>query len=286
MVTFQEAFADAEASVDDVALDVSDPIEDGGQVGGESEVADSDVVAPSYFDIDAHGDQLVRIKVNGEELEVPLKELPSGYMRQSAFTQKTQELAADRARLSAAETLARAYEQNPHETVRILAEQTGLTLAQAQAQAEQAVGEQEDSWANESYVDPRVQSLDTRLAAIEQREARIQLEDTIRSLGDKYGSDFDAREVVEAAYQQQTTDLESVYKQIAFDRLFARQQAAAEFESQKQQKDSQVLASKQTLAQTVTGSQSFQGAGSTTAAPIRSVADALNAAMAEAGFEF
>ena len=42
-----------------------------------------------------------KVKVNGEELEVPLNELLNGYMRQADFTQKTQALADQRRSLEA-----------------------------------------------------------------------------------------------------------------------------------------------------------------------------------------
>lgn len=284
MTTFQEAFEAADSELESTEVLDGSPA-DGGQAEGEDT---GEVTAPeqSYFDIEAHGDQLVKIKVDGVEQSVPLRELPNGYMRQEAFTQKTQALAADRQRLSAAETLALAYERNPHETVRFLAQQQGLTLAEAQAQAEAATQEQEDGWTNDTYVDPRMTQLDSRLANIEAREARMDLERNITHLGTVYGADFDATEVIAKAIEYGTTDLEGVYKQIAFDRVFSRSQAEAQVATQRAATEASTTAAKQQLATIVSSGESFLGGGTTGSAPITTVAQALEAALAGSDFNF
>lgn len=282
MVTFQEAFDAAEAESDDTTL-ASDPVEDG-QVEAEGQA--SEVDEPSYFDLDQYGDQLVKIKVDGEELEVPIRELPNGYMRQSAFTQKTQALAAERERLQAAETLAEAYERDPLGTVKFLAQHNGLTLAQAQAQAEAAVAEQEDGWAATEQQDPRIAAIEAQLADINQRDARTELERNLASLGSLYGDDFDPNEVVTRAVQLGTTDLEGTFMRIMGERTYARQSAEREVAQRTAEQEAQRTAAKAQLASTVSSASSAAGAGAQGSAPIKTVAEALETALAETGFDF
>lgn len=77
---------------------------------------------PRYLDIDEFGDHLVKVKVDGVEQELPLSEVRNGLMMQRAFTQRTQQLAAERQRLANAEALVRELEQNPEAVLRQLSE--------------------------------------------------------------------------------------------------------------------------------------------------------------------
>lgn len=286
MTTFQEAFDDASAEVGSEDLALEDGPAIGGETGNEGTVSTEEVVAPkTYFDIDQYGDQLVKIKVDGEEREVPLRELPNGFMRNEAFTQKSQALAAERSRLQAAETLAAAYERNPYETVRFLAQEQGITLAEAKAQAE-AVAEQDGTWENDTVVDPRLSAIEAQMAEIQNERARRELERTLAGLGARYGDDFDANEVVARAIEFGTTDLEAVYKMVAFDRITARSQAQAQVQEQRSAVETRTTQLKQDLAATVSSGGSFAGAGSSGSTPITSVSQALDAALAGSGFEF
>ena len=70
--------------------------------------------------VEEPGDLYV-IKVDGEEQEVSLEELRNGYQRQADYTRKTQEISAERDRLQQAESIVAALENNPEETLQILA---------------------------------------------------------------------------------------------------------------------------------------------------------------------
>jgi hypothetical protein len=284
VTTIDEAFEQAEAdlsSADEVVALDEGPAESGqAVVEGTDEVVSDE---PSYFDLEQYGNQVVKIRVDDEDITVPVSELRNGYMRQAAFTQKTQGLAAERARLQAAETLAAAYERNPIETVRFLAQQQGLSLAEAQAQAEAATEEQAEGWANDGYADPRYAALDQRLQAFEQTQAREELGRELTRLGNLYGDDFDPNEVVAAAIQRGSTDLDGVYKQIAFDRLYARKGAEAELAQRSATETAQRTAAKAALGGTVASGSSFNGAGSAGSAPATTVEEAFAAAEAEHG---
>ena len=65
-----------------------DPVVDGqvGDVGGTPEVADD---AP-ILNVDDFSDHHVVVKVDGEDVRVPLSEAVAGYSRQADYTRKTQ----------------------------------------------------------------------------------------------------------------------------------------------------------------------------------------------------
>jgi len=81
-----DASDDSEVDED---LDIDD---DGADAEDDGEVVED---ATDEFDFDSIKDKSVKVTVNGETFEVPLAELRNGYMRQSDYTRKTQQVAAD-----------------------------------------------------------------------------------------------------------------------------------------------------------------------------------------------
>lgn len=182
---------------------------------GEPEAA-----PPSYLDHDQYADHHVRVKVDGQETSVPLREAIDGYSRQADYTRKTQELAEQQRRAQFGLTLQQALEANPAETLRILQSQY------LQEQAEQTPPEPPD-WTDDP-ADKRWQEYDARLQRFEQQQADNELRTAVGVLQQRYGDEFNPSEVVQAAFQQGRMDLEGVYKEMAFDRYWQGQRAAQE----------------------------------------------------------
>jgi hypothetical protein len=210
--------------------------------GGES-VAEAPP-EPSYFDPTEYSDHHVRLKVDGEELSVPLSEALGGYQRQADYTRKTQQLAEEQRRAQFGLTLQQALENNPQETLRILQAQY-----LADQQADQSEPEDTD-WTNDPN-EVRIREMDQRLARYEQQQADQQLRQAVGVLQQRYGEDFNPAEVVQAAFQQQRMDLENVYKEIAFDRY--RQGMAAAKEHQGAEEAARVAAKTQASGATHSG---------------------------------
>lgn len=278
MPTFEEALSD-----DGANTLTEDPAVDGGQVADEG-ATDSGAESPNYLDLEANRDAYVKVTVDGEELDVPLNEALAGYSRQADYTRKTQELAQQREQLQYAEALATAYDRNPEETVRLLAQQAGITLNQARAQVQDAQEqvEQDDSWLD-GAVDPRLSMLEERIQQFEVAQARTDLERTIGTLQDRYGDDFNPNEVVNAAIAAGSTDLEAVYKQMAFDRLFARTAAQGDAEEARQAAEARATAAKAAVGEVVQSGGSAAGAGSESGTTPTTVAQAIAMAEAELG---
>lgn len=247
-----------------------DPIEFDGQVEGGEETSFEEYT-PEYIDIDSYADKYVKLQLDGEELEVPLKEAVSGYQRQADYTRKTQQLAEERKNVQFAQAIQQALDNDPSATIELLKNHYGLD--------QQEVFEEDDIWADP--MEKQYKQLERRLASFEEQQAMNELERTIGGLQQKYGDDFDANEVVSVALAQGTTNLEAVYKQMAFDRLYSREQAQRELQSRKTQQEQKIVQAKRSSG-IVAGGSSAQGSSSDTA-PITSLRDAFSAAKSQLG---
>lgn len=248
---------------------------DGGQ-------ADAEVVTPQetdVFNVDEYGDRLVAVKVNGEEVQVPLKEALGGYQRQADYTRKTQEL-------SRAQAMMEALENNPQAALQFLSQQYG---GQATQQA-QEVPEFNDGFDDDDPVAQTVRSMRSELEELRSYQTEQVLDRTISGLKDRYGDDFDEAEVIKAAAAAQIThpaELEGVFRDLMFDKFYAtaktREGAASTAEAERAAREQ----AKQQLAQTVV-SGNGASAGSAGSAPTSfdSLEDAFEAAKASLGVTF
>ncbi|QGH73521.1 MAG: scaffolding protein [Podoviridae sp. ctDWo9] len=241
-----------------------------GQVEGLDETGAATESAPKeYFAWDEYADKNVKLVVDGEELEVPLSEALSGYQRQADYTRKTQELAEQRRQVQFGSALQEALKKDPRSTVDLLSQHYGLNSQQADEDLE--------------YMDPmekQYRQLESRVVAFEQERAAMQLEKQIASLSGKYGDLFDADEVVAKALASGNTDLESVYKQVAFDRLYdkTRSTAAAKAQTAEERK---IVEAKREAAIVSKGSSSRSA--DVSSKPITSIREAFESAKRELG---
>ena len=141
---------------------------------------------------------------------ITLDEARNGYLRQSDYTRKTQELSEQRKQVQFAATLADALEKDPATTLQMLQKHYSVNTAPQ---------------VDDEYLDPsekQIRSLEQRVMAFEQKQAYDELQRKVESLSGKYGDDFNADEVVAKALTLGTTDLEAVFKQITFDRVYSK----------------------------------------------------------------
>lgn len=253
-------------------------VESGGQVetGGETEaVAD----APG-LDINEYGSHVVTIKVDGEEQRIPLSEVTAGYQRQSDYTRKTQELAEQRQQLQWASAIAQALDNDPGQTIQLLQEHYGMSRAEAKQAVQQAVSNSEETW--DDPMDARIREMDARLKQFEQDREYQRLEREVVRLQETYGEDFNPQEVVAQAFATGNSNLEAVYKQIAFDRLLQRSRAAEQLAQTIANQEAAVIEAKRN-AGNVSGGVTASGVGEIDASPIRTISDAWNAAKRSYG---
>ena len=167
---------------------------------------------PSYDYLEVDDDlaqKYVKIKVDGEELSVPLNEALQGYSRESAATKRFQEAAELRKQADEALRLQQAFQADPGLTVQILARQAGVSVEQflgmTPAQQQAAVEGSDD----DEYMDPLERQImeerQARMALeqrLEQREADERLAQAVSGLKQQYGAtDEQVRSVVGQAMQ-------------------------------------------------------------------------------------
>jgi predicted metal-dependent hydrolase len=256
----------SEINSNEILAEENPAVEDLGQ---SPEVQDAvDALTEEQIDllpVDEFGDKYVSVTVDGEDVRVPLKEALSGYQRQADYTRKTQELSEQRRQVQFGAALQEALQNNPKETLDLLQQHYGLT--------------QQPSEEEELYMDPaekQYRQLEQRVQAFEQQKAMDELERTVKSLEQRYGSDFDADEVVAKALATGSTDLEAVYKQIAFDKVYEDARAVRQIREKKTAEDQRIGEAKRQAA-VVSGGSSASSAD-VSARPITSLRDAWEAA--------
>lgn len=238
--------------------------------GQVSEAVEAEVETPEQepelFDYTEVGDKFVKLQVDGEEVLVPVKEALAGYQRQADYTRKTQELSDQRKSVEYALALQEALQNDPVSTIQILQEQYGAITEP----------EEEDLW--EDPTGRQLKDLEKRLVQFEQQRALDELTRTIDSLQSKYGDDFNADEVVAKALATGATDLEAVFKQIAFDKVYA---TASEAKT-KLAKEQERLEAKRGAA-IVSSASSSKGSSPAASAPPKTVFEAFEQAKRQLG---
>jgi hypothetical protein len=73
-------------------------------------------------------EQTFTVNVNGEEQQVTLAELQSGYLRQADYTRKTTDVANMRKQLESAQVMQEALERNPTQAIETIASHYGVPL--------------------------------------------------------------------------------------------------------------------------------------------------------------
>lgn len=199
-----------------------------------------------YVEVDDPDDRYVRVRVDGEDVEVPYAEALKGYSREADYTRKAQALAQQRQEVQYALNLQQALEANPEMTLRVLAEQYGQSLGQQQPQQAPAEDEYADPLERAIAVERQARlDLEQRLAA---QEADRQLEHAIGGLRDQYQlNEDDVREVVGVAYKMGlgVEALPMIWKTMAYDRLAARVQAQRTQQQQQEAEQAKRTAAKQ-----------------------------------------
>lgn len=244
-----------------------------------SEVSQSPDVP--VLNVDEYSDYRIPVKLDGEELQVPLSEAIAGYQRQADYTRKTQELAQQREALQFASTLQAALENDPAGTLELLSRHYGIS----KAQAAEMVSDMGDSYEDVDPVERKMRELDQRIAQFEEYQSQQEIEREIGRLKSKY-QDFDTNEVVNAALKANTTDLEAVYKQIAFDKFMKQRELEAAASQHQQLKESKIVEAKREAAVVEGGASATQSTTTDSFEPITSLADAWATAKRQLNANF
>jgi len=242
-------------------------------VGMETQVSDT-----PYLETDNYLNHVVKVKLDGEELQVPLSEALAGYQRQADYTRKTQELAEQRNQMQYAATIQAALERDPEATIDLLARHYNISRSQAAAVADEV-----DDLQSLDPQEQKMRELDKRVANFEEYQSQMEVEKEIQRLQQRY-SDFDVPAVVQAALRNNTTDLEGTYKQLMFDKIMAQQNIQKQAEAKKQQTEKSVVEAKRQAA-VVSGGSNPASTTNESVEPITNIRDAWAAAKRQLGAE-
>jgi hypothetical protein len=242
-------------------------------VGMETQVSDM-----PYLETENYANHVVKVKLDGEELQVPLSEALAGYQRQADYTRKTQELAEQRNQMQYAATIQTALERDPEATIDLLARHYNISRSQAAAVAAEV-----DDFESLDPQEQKMRELDKRVASFEDYQSQQEIEREIQNLQQRY-SDFDVPLVVQTALRMGTTDLEGTYKQLMFDKLMAQQNIQKQAEAKKQQTEKSVVDAKRQAA-VVSGGSNPASTTTESVEAITNIRDAWAAAKRQLGAE-
>jgi len=202
------------------------------------------------------------VKVDGEEREVSLDELRDGYQRQSDYTRKTQDLAAERKRLQQAEAIVAALESDPAGTLNALGDAFGV-----QGQPAAPTDSYGSEWDEpEDSTAKRLGELENRLAQQDRLHRQQQLEKQVETLRGQYG-DFDSDELYQHALRHNIGNLEAALTHMRYGDVVDR---AAKLEKEQERTEAK------------RGANMVEPSGSTQAGSTRSTAPEKVSSIREA----
>jgi hypothetical protein len=185
-------------------------------------------VSGQPLDLSQYGDHLVTVKVNGEERQVPLAEAVNGFMMQSDYTRKSQELAESRRKAAQAEAIWDAIQRDPTNTIGLLAEEFGVNFGTRS-------NDMDDLDDDGALIAP----LEAKIRQLEQREQRRELDRQLANLRDRYG-DFDEDDLLSFAMKEGIQSVEAAYKAMTFEKVMREREELA----RRQAKESEAVEAK------------------------------------------
>lgn len=222
-----EDFSDEE-NVSDADSDVD--VDANVEVLSDEEAIESDVDEESTDEVDSddtedgelpwdwqsYADQLIPIKVNGEERSVSLNELRDGFMMRSDYTQKTQKIAEYEKAAKWAEDVQAAFDRDPMGTLEAFARAYGLLDESGQPVQSDAprlddLDEDIRPWAEAATrAEQRAREMEDRLVQLENERIKNEIRFELDSLAGRFGEGFDRVAVLETAAQK-NLNLEDAY---------------------------------------------------------------------------
>lgn len=163
---------------------------------------------------------------------ITLDEARNGYLRQSDYTKKTQEISEMRQRLADAEAIAEALRSDPSGTLAALSDAFGVNLGG------------EDPYSSFEDLDPdeqRIAILEQKIAAQEQAATQAAIQAELESIRDQYG-DFDESSLFAHAIKGNFPNLRSAYADLNFNTIQSR---LAELETKKQTEEKRIAAKRE-----------------------------------------
>ena len=270
----EEMVPDGTPAADDLAIEAPAP-----------EASQTEEPTYEFLDLDdTLAEKYVKLNIEGQETPVKLSEALKGYNAAAVSTKRFQEAAELRKQAEMGLRIQEALRSDPEMTLRILAQQAGLSPAQFVAQQQQqtaATPEFADPLEREVYeAKQQVQQLQERFA---QQEADRTLREAISGLQQRYQIDDSVtREVVAQALQLGVGPeaFDMIYRSLAFQQNQVRSQVEQEQQAARQAEEAR---RQQAAARAASMTGAGASAAGTTTVPAgnqkMSLRDAIEAAI-------
>ena len=194
----------------DLMVDPEDPAIADTSQGGDPDGTPS---TEPVLNLDEYADFRIPVKVNGEEVLVPLKEAISGYSRTQDYTQKTQALAAEREAVAQAAALQAALEADPTATLAVLGAIYGSDTSGDPAESDTEL----EPWERD------LQDMKQRFSQMDEAAAMAAMEQELLAIQQADGTD--PNELLSFAADRQIPNLEIAH--LAYLGTLTQEQRAA-----------------------------------------------------------
>lgn len=239
---------------------VVEPGTDAGESVAELGTPTDDVAEPVSSEASEEA-QTFTVEIGGKEETLTLDELRNGYLRQSDYTRKTQELAAQRQQVARAEALVSALQEDPQGTLEALREAYGVEFG---------TGEPLDP------EEARIAALEKQVQLVQERETRAQIGSELSDLHSQYG-DFDDDALLRHAIEHQIPNLKAAFESYHYQTVRAElDKVQAE---RKQAADRAAEEAKRGASFIEGGSSQAAGSVSTNTPKVKSIAEAFKLAQ-------
>lgn len=211
-------------------------------------------------------------------------ELINGYMRQSDYTRKTQDVANQRKELERKVQIATAIESDPENSLKTIADYYGVSFGTPQRSAHE--GSDMDPFAEPE--DPKVAALEAQIADLKRQvglvatdTAQSKIEKDLQELEASHGEGFDRDAVLRHA-QVNNLPIQTAYR----DFYFEEAQQAMRAQQARQQAEAQVIEEKRATQGVVhQGSNPAAGTVGEPSGDASNVAEALQMALKQHGVD-
>ena len=171
-------------------------------------------------EVSSEGSQGYAVKIDGVEQQVCIDELRNGYQRQADYTRKTQELAAERERLTQAEAIVDALESDPQGAIQALGNAFGVSLGNQNSH-------QEESFEDLDPEEVRLRRLESAIEVLNRAQRQQNMQHEIAQISEEYGVEIDQQKLFSHAIKNKIPNLKAAYKDMTYDQ-FAKPTANSE----------------------------------------------------------
>jgi hypothetical protein len=227
--------ADEDQPIDDDETD----IEEDADTDDDSPPADDDSFDWNEI-LERHGERTVTVTVQGEPVEVRIKDLPEGFMRREDYSRKTAEVAQDRKAATWARDVQEAFDKDPYGTLEAFAraynvqfggpppqdvvdpyEDFDPEVAQALRQRDQLLVQQQQ----------RLDELSQQFSSVENQRIMAEVKAEVAGLREEFGDDLDHVEMLRIAAEY-NMPLRDAAEHLVGKQYYSRSRQRQELDSQ------------------------------------------------------